>query len=130
MMNLCNKVNFVWETKGILLGIIYYILKKYNYFKENIIIINDTKIRHILKFLFIDLDFSKKGEGFHINIKNNERSDLVINNLNNLSDLHTKHIYLLPWYSKDNPIIMYKHKDEKELDVKLVKEKIKDFSKC
>jgi hypothetical protein len=57
------------------------------------------------------LFLKKKGDGFNINIKNSERTDLVINNLNNMDTIDTKKITLLPWHDKDNPIIMFNAND-------------------
>lgn len=118
------------EDKGILLGMMYYILKKRNSFKKNKtnIIIDNKKFRQILAVLFYDLEFRRTGKGFQINIKNNKQTDLVINNINNLDKIKTNKAYLLQWYDDSNPIIMYRVSDKK-FDLDELKKKIKRFSR-
>lgn len=128
-MNAYNNINFTWENKGILLGIIYYITNNYMYFIDKKIILNNSKFRDILSQLFFNLKFYKKGKGFNINIKNKDRCNLVINNINNIDKINTKTIYLLPWYDNSNPIIMYRHRSKYNYDVDKLKNSIKKFSK-
>ncbi len=128
--NKCPKINFTWENKGIVLGIIYYILKRYNKLENQRVGLDNKKLRILLSSLFTRIDFTKKGVGFTINVKNSKREGLVINNLNNLSDVRTKKIYLLPWYDKDNPTVMYFHRPEQVYDLGKFVNDTKKFSRC
>jgi len=127
--NQCNKVNCVWEDKGIILGIIYYI-SKHEPSIDDTYIIKNKKYRNILRKLFFNYKFKKHGEGYVINIKNNVRNDLIINNINNLTEINAKYIYLLPWFDNENPIIMYKFNKNKNINVDDLKKEIKEFSRC
>lgn len=130
MANKCVKINFSWENKGILLGLIFYILKRYNFFRKRLISIDNHKLKNILAYLFNDLDFVNDGAKFHINVKNSERDGVVINNINNLSQVQAKRVYLLPWYDKDNAIVMYFHNPAHTYDINKFKQEVKAFSKC
>lgn len=122
-------INIIWEDKGIILGIILFILKNFNDMSKNKIIIDNDKIRSIIKELFSDLKIKKYGKGFYINIKNNNRTDLVINNLNNLSEINSTKVRLLPRYDKDNPIIMFEYNKNKKYNMKKLQDKIAIFDK-
>lgn len=111
MSNNCiNKYTF-WEDKAILLGIILFLTKYSSKITYKTIFINNKKIKKILKVLFPKMIFTSNENNnlFYINIKNSNRHNLVINNIDNLidSNIKTKKIYKLPWYNKDNPIVMY-----------------------
>lgn len=123
-----NNKNVIWENKGILLGIILFMLKNYDKLINKRIIIDNDQQRIIIKQLFYDFNIKKKGTGFTINIKNNVRMDLVINNLNNLDNIYAKSVRILPWYDKDNPIIMYKHNEKKKYNIEKLKKKLEEFS--
>jgi hypothetical protein len=84
-----------------------------------------------MAYLFDDIMFYKIGEsGFKINIKNSERDGLVINNMNNLTGVQTGKVYLLPWYDKDNPIVMYYHRPGENYDLNGFAKDVAEFSKC
>jgi len=105
---MCDDI--IIEDRGIILGIVYYILKKYDSLKKRNIIITEKRIRKIIKYLFPELSFhTKRPNSFVINIRNQVHSDLVINNINNIPAIHTKRLYYLLWSSRDNPMVMYKH---------------------
>lgn len=124
-----NNVNMIWEEKGIILGIILFLLKnRENLFDKKIIILNDY-VRKIIKELFLDLIIKKRGKGFNINIKNNENSGLIINNLNNLNKINSKSVRLLPWYDSDNPIVMFKYNKNNDYDLEKFRNKLKKFDK-
>jgi len=105
-MDKCKDI--IIEDRGIIIGIMFYLLKHNNRMMGNTVIIADKRIRHIIRYLFYDLTIRKEGDGFHFNIRNNTYSDIVINNINNLNDINTHHIYILPWGNPDNPVIMYR----------------------
>ena len=122
--------NLVWENKGIILGIIRYIVKHIDELVDKIIIIDNDIVRSVLKKLFDDLTFKKKSKKvnlFVINIKNNNVGGLIINNINNLKNINGK-IMLLPWYDKDNAIVMFKYNENKEYDIQKIKNKINKFT--
>lgn len=120
--------NIIWEKKSIMLGIIFYLTKYHNNLKQDKIIIDNEMFRRIAKILFPDLRIKKKGDGFNINIRNNVKNGLIINNINNLDKIENKKIRLLPWYDKDNPIIMFVH-DKTESNIDKKKKDLKEFSK-
>lgn len=126
--------NLIWENKGIILGLIRYILKYYDELIDKTIIINNDKIRHIIRKIFYDFTFKKKSRDnsqdneFVISIKSTpENHGLIINNINNLTEINGK-IILLPWYDKDNPIIMFEYNKNKSYDVEKIKNKINKFT--
>jgi hypothetical protein len=124
--NDCIIANIKWEDRGILLGIIYHILKKYKKLKYEEIYIADDKFRAMLQYIFSDLEFTKKKrtkDQYIISIKNIEQGNLNINNINNLENIQAKKYYLLPWYDNDNPIIMY-IKGKKTININDIKQKI------
>lgn len=113
--------NIIWEDKGIILGLIKYIMKYNELLLHTDIIIENKQIRHILISLFNHHSFKKKyindkKNSFYISIKSNQYNKLpddlpklIINNLKNIDVLHTKKITLLPWYDEDNPIVMFEY---------------------
>jgi hypothetical protein len=87
--------------------------------KDRDICIQEDKFRAILAHLFKDIDFTNKktNNTFNICIKTLETGDLNINNINNLDKIKVHKYYLLTWYDKDNPMIMYtKGKKLKTID--------------
>jgi hypothetical protein len=122
-MSDCNIINIKWEDRGIILGFIYFIAKKYDKMIMKTIYLPDTKLRALMTFLFKDIDFvsNKKKADFLIRIRNTKKGHLNINNINNLpEEISIKKYYLLPWYDNDNPIIMYStgSKTIKTIDIK------------
>jgi hypothetical protein len=125
--------NIIWEDKGIIVGIIKYLTKN----NKKSVILPNSRFKFLAKTLFYDTKFKKKGDGFHINIKNSGRDDLVINNLNNLDYItnNTDKVTLLPWYDKDNPLIMFnsskkqKHSGSKENNKKKMINFVDKFNK-
>jgi hypothetical protein len=109
----------IWEEKGIIIGLFAHIIKHYTYLINKTIIINNNLYGSIIKLFFDDLILKKHKKTHHknvyfINIKNVIQTEHVhINNLNNFQIIHNKRIILLPWYDKDNPIIMFTY-DEKQ----------------
>jgi hypothetical protein len=125
----CIIANVKWEDRGILLGIMYHILKKYKKLKYEEIYIREDKYRAFCTFIFKELDFTKEkdGEQYIISIKSIEDGDLNINNLNNLRNITTKKYHLLPWYDKDNPIIMFTNGKQNK-SINSIREEIDDIT--
>jgi hypothetical protein len=124
-----NNDNIIIEDRGIIVGIMYYILKRINRLFNKIIVIHDKRIRDIIKYFFYDLNIKKAGDGFQINIRNNNHnSGLIINNLNNLPEkIHAKKVYYLLWFNKDNPIVMYEYEQNKIKDKNKIKKDFDNF---
>lgn len=118
--------NIIWENKSIVLGIIMFLM---NYNSDENVIIYDDYYRQICKKLFDKIIFKKRGDGFCINIKNNIKKDLIINNIENLDTINNDTFYLLPWYNKDNPIIAFYYMNNKNIDINKIKMDINSFSK-
>ena len=118
------------ESRGILIGIIDYLTKHYDIIKTYKIVVRRKNYRTILKQLFADIYFVKKGDEncFHINIQNNETFGLIINNLDNIGTINGKS-KLLPWYDVDNPIVIFEYNKNKVVENKKLKHKIKKFTK-
>ena len=119
--------NITWEDMGITIGIMVYIMKNYAKLIEKTIVLPIGRIRYIMKTLFYKIRFSKRKSinNFIINIKNNVNSGLVINNINNLYAIRGEKVKLLPWYDKDNPLIMFIANEERTIDKKVILKKIK-----
>ena len=138
LMNLknCKLVNIVWVERGILLMIIYIIMKKYDYLRDKKIIINDKKLRDFLKVVFPHLKFnngdSNSKRNFYFNIRNSsEKQDIVIDYLSNYDKyINTKKIWLIPYYDMNDPLILYYYQSHKKLDAKNQKKIINQFSGC
>lgn len=122
-------MNIIWENKGIILGIISYLIEYREQFKNNIIIIQNTKFNTIISNLFPDIKIMDSGSGFKINIKNQKNHGLIINNLQNLSTINAKKVRVLPWFDKDNPIVMYVHTKKKIYDKNLFEDDLNIFNK-
>lgn len=119
-MDLCPK-NIIIEDRGVIIGLMYFILRYYPKIRDKKIIIADGRIRKIIKYLFYDLEIKKKGIGIVVNIRNSNYEGVVINHYNNLRRLQTNNVYILPWGNKDNPMVMFRvnnkyNKDMKEYD--------------
>lgn len=121
-------MNIIWENKGIVLGIISYLIENHALFKNNIIVIRNTKFNNVISNLFPDMKIVHNGDGFHINIKNQNKNGLIINNLQNLSIVHASNVKFLPWFDIDNPIIMYLYDKKKVYDKDLLADDIYQFN--
>jgi len=137
-MNLgnCKIVNTVWIERGILLMIIYIILKKYNNIKKKDIIINDTRLRNFLQNIFPKLKFYdntiKSKKKFYFNIRNLvKKQDIIIDYLNNYEDdIPTDKIWLVPYYDLNDPLILYQYDKNKKMDAEEQRTIIRNFSGC
>ena len=130
--------NFIWESKGIILGIINFILTNIDKYKK--IFINHKKFAKIIKKIFphikvsTNIDYNTKKSNLIILVRTNEivNGSLVINNIDNIKKIKTKksNFYLLPWFDTDNPIIMFKFdENQKEKNILKLKKKITLFHK-
>jgi hypothetical protein len=132
----CKIVNIVWIERGILITIIYYILKKYIILLNKIIIINNKKYCKFFKIIFPELKFSifKKhiDDNFYFNIRKIiKNQDIIIDYLANYYDvINTNKIKLLPWYDMNDPIIVYQYNSKFKIKIKKYKIFINNFSKC
>jgi len=122
--NYCNIVNIVWIDRGILLGIIYYIIVLYRSIKNKKIIIDNKRYRKILRILFPEFKFirttrsimeqdNKKDDKkyFYFNIRKNIKlQDIVIDYLSNYDEYVPGKIFrYLPWYDYNDPLIIYRY---------------------
>ena len=132
----CKIINIVWIERGILITIIYYILKKYIILLNKIIIINNKEYCKFLKIIFPELKFSifKKhiDDNFYFNIRKIiKNQDIIIDYLANYYKvINTKKIKLLPWYDMNDPIIAYQYNSKFKIKIKKYKSFINKFSQC
>jgi hypothetical protein len=127
MLHLYMNKNIIWEAKGILLGIMKYIMKHAKTLVDTDIIIDNKRFRNILKLLFSHFTFHKNGPGFEININNTKSNGLITNNINNMASIHTNNVILLPWYDEDNPIIMFQHNPQNNQNIPEIINEIQTF---
>jgi hypothetical protein len=122
--------NLIWTDRGIIISLIYLILKKYSYISEKYIIIRQNRIRNFLKFLFPKLNFisneKERYNGsftdseseddhknyFYIYIRNRPNSGdnncIVVDYLSNYNkNIPTNEIWIVPYYDKNDPLIFY-----------------------
>jgi hypothetical protein len=115
MNNYCRISYVIWNDRGIILSIIYMILKKYKKLKNRILIINNKTYRTIIKQIFPELIFDKYNkdneDNFYFNIRSViKEQDVYIDIIKNYDKyVHTKKIYLLPWYDMNDPLIVYSY---------------------
>ncbi len=126
----------IWEEKGIIIGLFAHIIKNHTTLQNKTIIINNDLYGSIIKLFFHKLKLKKQVKSKHknpyfVNIKtiNNNGINLNINNLNNLQIINSKKITLLPWYDKDNPIVMFYHYDDINANLEKINNDIKYFEK-
>lgn len=120
---MCDNIvnNYVSEDRGIIVGIMMYLLM--NYGQINNVVIKDERYGKIIGELFYNLPIKRKSKSKHINVVIRDNSindgDIVISNINSLNEtIHTKKIYFLLWGNKDNPLIMFKHKEKYSMNLK------------
>jgi hypothetical protein len=134
--NQCKMINIVWIERGILLTIIYYIIKKFDEIKKKNIIIDNLRYIHFLKILFPTLTFSKfnkhKTANFYFNIRNIiKKQDIIIDYLDNYDDIiKTKKISLIPWFDMNDILITFEYNKNKNMHCYKIKKFIKEFSYC
>ena len=132
--NQCKMINIVWIERGILLTLIYCIIKEYDYLQKKIIIIDNIRYIKLLQFFFSKLKFSTykkhKSNNFYFNIRNIIRKqDIIIDYINNYNDfINTDKISLIPWFDMNDVLICYKYKKNKKLHINKHINFIKEFS--
>lgn len=137
-MNLLKNNDLIWEEKGIVIGIINFLLNSIHKIKR--VYIEDQFYYKIIKFLFPVLkvrdkfnDDDKRGINICIKtISNGKDGYLILNNINNINKIKTKkrNFFLLPWFNSHNPIIMFKYDDTmKEMNINKIKMRVVKFNK-
>jgi len=133
--NKCKIINIVWIERGIILSIIYIIIKNYSKLKDKIIIFDNEKYCNFLKILFTKLNFNKfnkhNKKNYYFNIRKIiMNQDIIFDYLSNYDTINTKRLYLVPWYDMNDPLIFY----EKNIKYKMKCDKhkifIKEFGLC
>ena len=135
MFNNCKIVNIVWIERGVILTIIYYILKYYDKLLHKTIIIDNDVHCKFFKILFPKLTFNIYKEHHKLNFYFNFRKiiknqDIIIDYLSNYNTINTSKLSMVPWYDMNDPIIVYKYSSNKELHINKYKQFIKNFSNC
>ena len=132
--NQCKMINIVWIERGILLTLIYYIIKKYDNLKNKIIIIDNLKYIKLLNIFFPKLKFSifktHKSSNFYFNIRSIiKKQDIIIDYISNYNDIiNTAKISLVPWFDMNDPLICYEYNENKKLYINNTSNFIKNFS--
>lgn len=131
-----NKVpeNIVWIDRGIIISLVYIILKKYNKLKDKYLIIRQNRIRKFLEFLFPKLNFINNEKNRYSNDSDSEEDHkdyfnfyirstplkgsnnyIVIDYLSNYNKIIPgNEIWLVPYYDKNDPLFFYIYNHEKE----------------
>ena len=114
--------NIIWIDRGIMISLIYIILKKYNKIQDKYLIVRQNRIRNFLSFLFPKLRFinneknryneSEHKDYYYIHIRtrpySGEDNCIVIDYLSNYNRIiPTDEIWLVPYYDKNDPLIFY-----------------------
>ena len=132
----CKLVNTVWIERGIILTILYYLIKKYDLIINKIIIIENTKYRILFKLLFPELKFEKydndNTNNFYFNIRKIiKKQDIIIDYLNNYDDfINTVKIKLVPWFDMNDILISYIYDSKEKLNIDKYLNFIINFNKC
>ena len=132
----CKLVNTVWIERGIILTILYYLIKKYDLIINKIIIIENTKYRILFKLLFQELKFEKyekdNKNNFYFNIRKIiKKQDIIIDYLNNYDDfIYTEKIKLVPWFDMNDILVSYIYDSNKKLNIDKYLNFIINFNKC
>ena len=105
LLNNCKIVNIVWLDRGIILSIIFFILKYYDELINKTIIITEDLYRIFINMLFPKLKIENykkhKSYNFYFNIRKIiKNQDVIINFIKNYKhNVNTNKIYLVPWYN-------------------------------
>jgi hypothetical protein len=111
------------------------ILKKYKKLKNRILIINNKTYRTIIKQIFPELTFDRYREddedNFYFNIRSViKEQDVFIDIIKNYDKyVHTKKIYLLPWYDMNDPLIVYSYNNKYKIRIQKFIDYIDMFTK-
>jgi len=132
----CKIVNTVWIERGIILTILYYLIKKYNLIINKIIIIENAKYRILFKLLFPKLIFEKyekdNKKNFYFNIRKIiKKQDIIIDYINNYDDfINTSKIKLVPWFDMNDILVSYIYNSNKKMNINKYLNFIINFNKC
>ena len=132
----CKLVNTVWIEKGIVLTIIYYLIKKYDLIINKIIIIDNIRYISLFKLLFPKLVFEKyikhNKKNFYFNIRKIiKKQDVIIDYINNYDGyINTDKIKLVPWFDMNDILISYIYNSKKKLYTNKYLNFIINFNKC
>jgi hypothetical protein len=136
LFNNCKIVNIVWIDRGIILSIIYFILKYYDELVDKVIIITEDMYRIYVKSLFPKLKIedykNHKSNNFYFNIKKILRNqDIIIDFVKNYKySINTSKIYLVPWFNMYDPLIAYRIDNKEKIKLDKYISFINNFSKC
>lgn len=113
-MNINYIYNIIWIDRGILLSVIYCILKYYNKISKKNIIIKNNKYYYFINDLFPELKFSKKkkhNNNFFFNIRSIiKKKNIIIDYISNYDKYIPARSYdYIPWYDINDPLIIYKY---------------------
>ena len=134
--NNCNIVNTVWIDKGIILTILYYLIKKYNKLLNKKIIIEITRYRILFKILFPKLNFysfeKDDKNNFYFNIRKIiKKQDVIIDYINNYDYIiQASKIKLVPWFDMNDILISYIYNEKEKLYLDKYLNFIINFNKC
>ena len=132
----CKIVNTVWIERGIILTILYYLIKKYDLIINKIIIIENAKYRILFKLLFPKLIFEKyekdNKKNFYFNIRKIiKKQDIIIDYINNYDDfINTSKIKLVPWFDMNDILVSYIYNSNKKINIDKYLNFIINFNKC
>ena len=109
----CFPSNIIWIDRGIILTIIYFIIKYYKKINNKIIIIDNLIYRDFIKSIFPELNISENIDNknnFYFNIRKIiKNQDIIINHVKLLDEyIYCHKIKLIPWYDLNDPIVAYK----------------------
>ena len=119
----------IWIDRGIIISLIYILLKTYNKVKDKYLIVRQNRIRNFLSFLFPKLNFIAN-EKDRYSASNDSESDedhkdymeifirstptkgsnryIVVDYIWNYNKIiPTKEIWLVPYYDKNDPLFFY-----------------------
>lgn len=131
----CKEVNLVWVERGIIVIMIYIILKNYDKYKNKKIYIPNKNLNIFFSYIFDRLIFVDDLKGKDVIIfnirKQIKQEGITIDYLSNYNDyIPTNKIWLVPYYDMNDPLILFEHSKYGRLDVDIFEEKFKNFSQC
>jgi hypothetical protein len=132
----CKLINIVWIERGILLTIIYFILKYYYKLENRVIIVDNIMYCDFLNYIFKNLTFKKfkkhESKNFYFNIRKIiKHQDIIIDYIHNYDEIiNTKRLYLVPWYDMNDILVAYKYNKYKYVKIEKYKRFINGFSEC
>lgn len=132
----CRMINIVWIDRGIILTIIYNILKKYDQLKNKKIIIDNKRYIKFLEIIFPKLKFSifkkDKSKYFYFNVRKiNKKQDIIIDYIDNYDKyINTNKTTLIPWFDMNDILISYEYNSKDKMECDKLKKFVRGFSNC